>query len=364
MNPKILWLRRHFSWMGQHSGYDQVCTAITKLQPGNYQSIWQEPGKRRNKVNNRLLRRLAAKAKSSPVYSPASAAAEVKALWQSLLYKPHLIHITYVENIFGILPDWEKRLSLKMVGTAHHPAGWWRLLHRYPESISALDALIVPATTEVSYFEQYLPGRVYFIPHGVDTEFFRSKDKNLDPAAKAQSPRCLFSGKYLRDLRTLAEVIDKVIAQNPGIKFDIILPRDSRDRHDPSLIRIARHEQVCWHADLSDEKLREVYQQGSMLVLPILDCTANNALLEAIACGLPVVSNDVGGLRDYTRNTFADLLPVGDVDGLVNAILRLADDTQEREKRSKAARSFTEQNLNWTQIASRTIEVYYKVLSN
>ena len=364
MDPKILWLRRHFSWMGQHSGYDQVCDAISELQPGNYQSIWQKPSKRRNKVSNRLLQRLAIRAKSSPVYSSASAAAEVKAIWQSLLYKPHLIHITYVETILGILPDWEKHLSLKMVGTAHQPAGWWRLVHRYPESISALDALIVPANREVSYFEQYLPGRVYFIPHGVDTEFFRPNGKQIDFKTNANSPRCIFSGKYLRDLRTLAEVIDKVLAQNPGIKFDIILPRSHRDRHDPSLIRMASHEQVCWHADLADEQLRSLYQQASMLVLPILDSTANNALLEAIACGLPVVSNDVGGLRDYTRDTFADLLPVGDVDGLVNAILKLANDPQEREKRGKAARSFTEQNLNWTQIAKRTMEVYGKVLSD
>jgi glycosyltransferase involved in cell wall biosynthesis len=263
----------------------------------------------------------------------------------------------------GILPYWSKRLSLKTIGTAHQPAGWWRLAHPYPHSIAALDALIVPASREVSYFEQYLPGRVFYIPHGIDTEFFRPPQQATESQIPAKSPRCVFSGKHLRDLDTLAEIIDRVLAINPGIGFDMILPRESRDRSNPSLIRIARHEQVCWHAKLSDEQLRELYQKATMLVLPIIDCTANNALLEAIACGLPVISNAVGGLHDYTRDSFADLLPIGDVDGFVNAILRLADDPLEQQQRSKAARSFVEQHLTWTQIARQTIEIYNKVLN-
>ena len=100
-----------------------------------------------------------------------------------------------------------------------------------------------------------------------------------------------------------------------------------------------------------------------MMVLPLLDCTANNALIEAIACGLPVVSNDVGGIRDYTRNTFADLLPVGDVEGMSNAILRLVDDLEERKKKGILARLFAQQNLSWERIAVQTLELYSKVLS-
>ncbi|NES81876.1 MAG: glycosyltransferase family 4 protein [Moorea sp. SIO2B7] len=361
MTNNILWLRRSFNWMGQHSGYDQVCAAISKLQPGNYKSFWQEPGKRRHRVSRNFLKSLAAKAESSPVYTPDSTAAEVGVLWQSLWQKPDIVHITYVENLLGILPKFSKRRPLKMVGTTHLTAGWWRLFHRHPESTSALDALIVLASREVAYFEQYLPGRVYFIPHGVDTGFFRPKEKPIDSVENSQFFRCVFSGKYLRDFQTLAEVIDRVIARNPGIKFDLVVPRKSRILNDALLMRIARHEQVFWHAELSDEQLLEIYQQASMLILPIIDCTANNGLLEAISCGLPVVSNDVGGLRDYTQNTFADLLPVGDVEGMTNAILKLADDPQARIMRGKAARLFAEQNLSWNQIAHKTLEVYDKI---
>ncbi len=147
-----------------------------------------------------------------------------------------------------------------------------------------------------------------------------------------------------------------------AIAFDLIVPNDGRQ--DPSFLRIARHEQVFWHSGISDLQLRDIYQQASMLVLPLIDCTANNALIEAIACGLPVISNQVGGLPDYTRDSFADLFPVGDVEGMTQAILKLADDLQEREKRSQAARLFAQENLGWDKIAAQTLEIYHKVMKN
>jgi glycosyltransferase involved in cell wall biosynthesis len=67
-------------------------------------------------------------------------------------------------------------------------------------------------------------------------------------------------------------------------------------------------------------------------------------------------------LPDYTRDSFADLLPVGDVEGMANAVLRLADDFQERQHRGIEARLFAEQNLTWGKIATQTLEIYTKII--
>jgi len=244
------------------------------------------------------------------------------------------------------------------VGTVHQPAGWWRLLHPYPAGLGGLDAAIVQSRNELAYFEQFLPGRVFYVPHGVDLEFFCPPE----PSERRSQVRCLYSGKYLRDLDGLAQTVERVLASNPAVHFDLLLPRAGRDRS-PALLRLARHPQVCWHADLGDEQLRQLYRNASVLLLPLLDCTANNALVEGIASGLPVVSTQVGGLPDYTRSSFADLVPLGDAAGMAAAVLRLAANPQERRDRGALARRYAEEHLSWQTIAAQTVAVYERVLA-
>jgi len=359
MKPsKILWVRERFHWMGSHSGYDQLCEVMSKILPANYLSAWKEPGKRLPTGSKRFLYRLAKNTKASPFYDVTSIAADVSALSKCCFHRPDITHITYVENNLGILPKYGQSFYQKLIGTAHQPVSWWRLIHPHPESVRSLDALIVPASREVSYFEQFLPGRVYFIPHGVDTHFFRPLPE--EKISFSAAPRCVFSGTWLRDIQTLTKVIDKVLVQNPGIQFDILVPRMKRD--EVLFHWIARHEQVSWHSGVSDEQLRNIYQQASLLVLPIIDCTANNAVLEAMSCGLPIISNRVGGLLDYTNSSFADLFEVGDVSGMATAILNLVDNMEEKKRRSQFARIHAEQNFGWEVIAEATFNLYLDVL--
>ena len=127
-------------------------------------------------------------------------------------------------------------------------------------------------------------------------------------------------------------------------------------------LKLARHKQVHWHTDLSDEALRSLYQNAKMLVLPLFDCTANNALLEALACGLPIVSNNVGGMQDYTDPSFAHLLPIEDVEGMTNAINDLLDNPEKCLDRGCKAREFATNNFQWSKVAAQTYEVYKKLL--
>ena len=99
-----------------------------------------------------------------------------------------------------------------------------------------------------------------------------------------------------------------------------------------------------------------------LLLLPMLDATANNAILEAQACGVPIVSTDVRGVASYVDSSFADLLPVGDVQGLADAVLRFVESGDERERRRRSARDHAVEHLSWQRLAPRTLEVYKSVV--
>lgn len=353
MSSPILWLRERFTHMGQYSGYDQLCTTLEKEHPNNYQSVWCDRNKTPRGLG-RLVSGLISSPSGNPLYTSASALAELKTIWQTYLHPISQIHILYIEDAFRIIGKKRTSIKSRIIATVHQPPGWWRSIHCYPEELEALDELIVLSNNSVEYFDKYLPGRVHFIPHGVDTEFF-SPDSNRLHSSNLE---CIFVGQWLRDLETLVGVVDRVLSKNPAIHFNIVIPHFKR--HISCLQRMARHTQVRWYANLSDQALRDLYRRSHLLVLPLLDCTANNALLEASACGLPVITNAFGGAFDYTQPTFAELLPVGDVVGMSDAILAMAENLDECQKRGAAARCFVEANFTWQKVAEQVFNLYSK----
>ena len=347
-----IWLRESFPWMGSHSGYEKVCDVLAAQKPKAYRTVCR-PKSLWGPIR-RSVRFFAKDIKGSHTYTPDSTYMELNALRHSFWLRSSLIHVLYVERMLGLLAQWQHRFSYRLMATAHQPAGLWRLGRHNPELLRNLDALIVLSSCELSFFEAYLPGRVHLILHGVDTEFFCPSPSPI----KTDAPRFVFSGTWLRDLDTLSQVIETTLSRDPGIQFDLIVPVSKRQQ--PQFYRIARYDQVHWCGGLSDCQLRDMYRQAKALVLPILDCTANNALLESIACGLPVISNYVGGIPDYTRDSFATLLPPRDVNGFVEAILTLAESHEFQSKQGQAARKFAETQLAWPAIAAQTLSVYNK----
>lgn len=354
---RLLFLREQFAWMGPHSGYDRLFDELDGRWPGGSDSVWR----RRSPWWSVLLQPLTwLVPPRTAFYDGDSLRAELAALHRARSARSALVHVAFVENNLRLLATRRRGRDARLVGTAHQGEAWWRSRHGHPELISRLDALIVLCRRQQAYFEDFLPGGVHFIRHGVDTAFFRPAEAAAD-AEPERSPRCVFAGIWQRDLVMLGQAIDLALAQRPALRFDMVVPR--RGRAHPELQRIARHDRVTWHTGVSSETLRDVYRGARMLVLPLLDATANNTLLESMACGLPVVTTAVGGVEDYTDVSFATRLAPGDVDGLVAAMLRLADDPAEARARGAHARAFAERHLSWASAAGETLALYRALLS-
>jgi len=88
------------------------------------------------------------------------------------------------------------------------------------------------------------------------------------------------------------------------------------------------------------------------------------AVLEASACGVPVLVSRVGGLNEVVRNDVTGIIVAPrDVTAIANAILRLLDDPAVCARLGAAGRAFVLENYEWSENAQRMENLYLSVSS-
>lgn len=247
------------------------------------------------------------------------------------------------EQFTASLAEAPEEIRRRITIVLHQPPSWLRLHWRDFRSLDAMKAIVCLSTEQREFLTAVCSAPVIQIPHGVALTHFR-------PASDRQggSPRLLLVGNWLRDYSTLRNAMHIVWAHAPSVQLDCVVPRHARDHED--LLHLARDQRVRWHAGISAEQLRDLYTVADLLFLPLIDATANNAVVEALACGLPIISSHVGGMPDYVTDMTGELCEPGNAAAHADAVLRWLADDNRRRSASAAARDFAEHTLNWNTI--------------
>jgi len=258
-----------------------------------------------------------------------------------------------VEAHFPYLQAKSKR-EARLCGTIHFP------LHMSPESnwaaLQRLGAAVCFWTKDFERLEKHIgKGRLYFIRHGVDAGFF-SPDHNPQRSAP---PRVLVAGQFLRNFKMLQRVVRRLIELHPGLEYDFLIPEWARQRE--SLPELFQFPQIHWHAGLSEGQLRSHYRQSYIHLLPMSDSGANNAIVESLACGLPVLTTDVGGIRDYGGGTTYPIVANDDDDAMIGLVEQYLSRPAWRDEIGQKCRRFAEENLAWPLIARRHLQVFQEL---
>lgn len=224
---------------------------------------------------------------------------ELKALSTTASSTPGICHFIYGEDTYFYTPLWQNK-NKDIVATYHYPPD--RLSERVNRAILPhLSAIILMSESQRPWFEQYVPSeKLHVIHHHVNTDFFTpiTHEKPATPI------RIMSVGGILRDTVLLLEVakeLTKTFGES-NIEFDLLMNPSANKE-------LSEMPNVKFHSSISDEALRSLYQNCDVGFMPLLDCTANNAVLEMMACGKAIVSTDVGGISDYLDDAGAILIP-------------------------------------------------------
>jgi glycosyltransferase involved in cell wall biosynthesis len=190
------------------------------------------------------------------------------------------------------------------------------------------------------------PGRIHVVRHGVDTGYFC--------LTSPTSPifTVLAAGGYRRNFPLLREVCLR-LKDEAGIRFEIVAPESWRGVFEGLA-------NVRFRSGLGDAEFLKAYQTCSCLLQTVENSTANNVILEAMACGQPVVAERIGGIPEYVDETCAILTPPADVEALAGALLELRASPARRDALAAGARKRAEM-LDWKNVAEQMRGIYERL---
>ncbi len=279
--------------------------------------------------------------------------------------RPDIVHIDEEPYNFA---TWHAQRLARRQGAKTLFFSWQNLLRRYPRPFSWMeravlrqaDAAIVgnQAAGEVWRAKGYA-GPVRVIPQfGVDPELFAPAAR---PSAQPETFTVGYAGRLVPEkgldvlFRALAQLPDTVCARLVGSGPD--LPRLETLAKDLHL-----GQRVKFEPPLPSLRMREFYAQLDAFVLPSLSRPNwqeqfGRVLIEAMACGVPVIGSTCGEIPNVIGEAGL-IFPEGQVEALAACLRTLLTDPARRQALAAQGRARVLAHYTQRQIAEQTVQVY------
>jgi glycosyltransferase involved in cell wall biosynthesis len=209
------------------------------------------------------------------------------------------------------------------------------------------------------------PERITIIPSAVDSTRFtppRSEEREQARRAFGIGPNEMAIGaigalEMRKGHHYLIEAFAQKTAANAHWRCFIAGEGSQRATLMGTIGRLGLNGHVNLLGALDDPRL--LLAALDMFVMPSLKEGMGVALLEAMACGLPVIGSKTGGIVDLIEHEKTGLLvPPADPQALMRALLRLSADAQLRRRLGAAARERVSTEFSFAGVAARTLELY------
>ena len=240
--------------------------------------------------------------------------------------------------------------GLMEVRDCGRPLGWLSL--HAPRRIAANSR----AAIDYAVQQGIRPERLHFLPNVVDTEMLQPRDHSNGAAVTLIAVGNLARRKrFDRFLRILAKLRKEVSRPVRGVIVGAGPLRSILAEQAETLGLLPCG--VEFKGAVGD--IGPAYQAADICVSTSDYEGTPNVLLEAMACGLPVVGTEVGGVAEIIRqgrNGFS--VPPSDEQGLVDAIRRLVEDGRLRKEMGQEARAYVLENHSATRLPTTLGNLY------
>ncbi|NOZ35164.1 MAG: glycosyltransferase family 4 protein [Chlorobi bacterium] len=215
--------------------------------------------------------------------------------------------------------------------------------------------IITKCKTEKEMIEEINPQlQIRTIHNGIDVLKFKPGIKTVCNNLKIICSARLIKrkGQY-----TLIDAISNLKKKSIFIDVDFVGEGDEKNAY----IKYAKAknvlEQTVFSGYVPHEKMPEKYQNADIFVLPSYNEGMSNALLEAMACGLPVVVTDVGGTEELIDESNGFIFKAGNSNALTD-ILQYISENKEKLPRLGQNSEKKAENFNWNTVANDYLKIF------
>ena len=197
--------------------------------------------------------------------------------------------------------------------------------------------------------------KIHVIPNGVDPLFliprpFQDKKRN---GFRMITVARLVERKGIQDvLKALAQL------QDSDISLLIVGTGNYESRLKKLCEDLSLQNVVSFYGCCRPQKLPELLIQHDVFILTSLAESFGTAFIEAMACGLPIIGSNTGGISDFVGEENGILIHPRDIGQIKQAIITLKKSHHLRIHMQLANRKKIIENYSWENVAKQHIELY------
>jgi glycosyltransferase involved in cell wall biosynthesis len=238
------------------------------------------------------------------------------------------------------------------------------LLHRVmPGKLKAEVLLVANERTRRALPRGTRGGTLTLVENGVDLSTWGPDPEARPVPAPGASVRFAFVGRLVdwKGVDLLLDAFQAVVGQVPAA-LEVLGDGPMADALKAQAGRLGLAGSVEFVGWRTPEECARRLRAADVLVLPSLYECGGAVVLEAMACGLPVIATNWGGPADYLDESCGILVAPdtrdGFIQGLTEAMVRLAGSPALRAEMGRAGRARVVREFAWERKIDRVLEIY------
>lgn len=250
-------------------------------------------------------------------------------------------------------PDWFNILYMKTIGKWTLKSADKIICYTQMEKDKLVDMLKIDSK------------KISVIPNGVDTDLFHPDPDTGKRSNQSNAITILWAGRFVRGkgVKYMIQAAKILVKEIPDLKILLVGDGPSKGEIEGLIEKFNLKKNVIIKENISNENMPEVYQKSDIFVLPSLNEGVPKTLLEAMACGKPVVISEFPHLADMIKNAGL-MFPKGDVHALAANIKILIEDKELAQKLGNNGRNKILKDHSWENTVLKTIELYEEVVGH